>query len=483
MKMDVKNKVVKRYLKSIKEEIEKHGYIISDEEYKYVLEKYTNSSLEFPRIKKEIEVLVESKIMFLKEQRAIEQLKQLNIKEFENFLLVTKSINEQGQEKLKSIQIKVLDEKSIGHNAPIKIKYGEKTGFYKNSAKTSSTTLDKLEYIISQIGNSLGVKMANTNMLYLGDMYLGIISENVCHENEKLVMLSDIKELIDMNNPQINQIIENIYLLRNQSNYLTFKPDENTYHVPIVRGEEEIKLVIDSFIGIVNCLNISAENKQVLRKDYFNMIMLDYLVGNVDRNMNNYGLIVSEKGEISFSPLFDNSTIEIPSMPKEYQQVNGFLIDRKEFLECLFKNYRSDIKDFTDKCYSESATLETLTSALCQKELTESEKEWFYIQKFIPNLTELNKKTFEKRQEEALARSGITDLETITPTAPANGTGYQESYINKSSQKLIEEGPKLVRKLPEHKPNNNDGKINLVLIISIALIIIWLSILGIYFFR
>ena len=56
--------------------------------------------------------------------------------------------------------------------------------------------------------------------------------------------------------------------------------------------EEEINLVVSSFLQVIKALNISEEANRNIRQDYFNMIMLDFIVNNVDRNKNNYGLII-----------------------------------------------------------------------------------------------------------------------------------------------------------------------------------------------
>ncbi len=459
--MKEKNEFVLNYINGIKELFENNGYHISDDNYQKVVNRYMNSSKSFEEIKKEIDKLIEEKIASLKSKKEKERLKKVNIEDYGDTLLTIKSLDNYGYPNIIMSNLSVLNKVGIGHNAPINVKFGNKNGFYKNSARTSSTSLDKFEFIICQIGKMLGVRMAETYQVSLDNNPLGIISENVYNPNETLYMYSEITKFI-------NKDAEEFKALKKELERIS-ENKENVYKIPVVESPEDINIVLDSFLQVIGSLKISSDDKRNIRQDYFNMIMLDFIVNNVDRNQNNYGLIISEYGEVRFSPLFDNSTIDIPSMPKGYQQINGFLVDKTRLLDNLFKNYYDDIKGITSMCLNNRDSFSNKVFNLCSNELDSNEQEWF-LSTFTNNINMVAEKELNKNG--VLDYSNEEELRT-------------ENNINVKASK-VENGPKLVKTKPIQNSNpsevisNKDGKINLIfilLVISLVLITITFIIL------
>lgn len=444
--MEAKNKLVIEYIDRIRDEFLKRGHLINDVTYKKIVAKYINSNKSLEEIKKEIDILVSDKISSLIKEQEQLRLKKVKIEDYQNEELTLKSLDGNGYPHIITSDIEVINQVSDSHNAPINVNFGYKNGFYKNSANTSSATLDKLEYVICQIGKMFGVKMAETYKVYKDNSYLGIISENVCNDNETLYNYSQVTRFIDRNDPDIIALAHELERIGKTKHSAVAKSKENSYKIPIISNERDVQIVIDSFMGALKSLKIPEDSARVIRQDYFNMIMLDFITNNVDRNKNNYGIVLSEYGDVSFAPLFDNSTIHIPSIPEGYQQINGHLIAKSDLLNCLFNHYYDDIKVFSQKCSNSEEEVISSVSNLCSHELDFNEHQWF-MSKFIPNI----KMVAEKEQSRQIADD---------------------------QQQKVEEGPKLVRNKPTDL--NDTGKINLILMLmfmSLILITITFTIL------
>ena len=367
-------------------------------------------------------------------------------KHFEDFqkdLLTIKSLDKHGYPNIITSNIEILSKSDVGHNAPLNVNFGNKNGYYKNSTSTSDSSFDKFEFVICQIGKMFNIKMAETYKVFSDNYYLGIISENVCNYNETLYMYSTISKFINKDSEEIKKILAYLENLSSK---------EKDYKIPIVESPEDIQFVIDSFLQAVRLLKIPEEEQRKIRQDYFNMIILDFIVNNVDRAKDNYGLIINEYGEVRFAPLFDNSTIYVPKIPKGYQQINGFFIAKNNLLDCLYKNYYEDIKSITQTCLHNRESLNNKVYDLCSKELDPEEQSWF-LGTFNENLNMVVDKelglddSYEKTQTEQKEESNESVNEVVEP---------------------VEEGPKLVRTKPI---SSNEGKINLIMILLVVSLI------------
>lgn len=451
--MEDKNNLLVEYFSRLRDEFFKRGYLIPDETYEALLKKYSNSDKSLAEIKGEIELLVAQKIEDIKAENERKRLEQVNIEDYQNVLLTLKSLDERGYPKEIYSQLEFYNRVKFSHNAPINIGFGNKNGFFKNSAQTSIAAFDKYEYIICQIGKMLGVKMAETHKVYYGDSYLGIISENVCEPNETLYTFSNILELLNVNNSEIQGIVAEREMLSHNKSYAMEDAENDANQIPMVDNEEEVKTVIDSFLKVINTLKISEDNKNALKQNYFNMLMLDYLVNNKDRNRNNCGLIIREDGSIRFSPLFDNSAIIIPGLPDGYQQINGFLVNKTELLNCLFSNYYEYISGISQYCANNGEQMINNVANLCNQELDSSDTECF-LAPFANSVYEVAQKELTKDEEQVKGQN-------------------------------LDVGPKLVKIKPESPEEtttpNNGGKINIVmLLLSISLVFILITIIMLF---
>ncbi|MBQ7104785.1 MAG: hypothetical protein IJN90_02900 [Bacilli bacterium] len=262
----------------------------------------------------------------------------------------------------------------IGKNATKMVKFADNNiGFYKNSALTTNAALDDFEYFISIMGREiLGFELANVQRVFdENNEKIGIISENVANENERLMMFSDILDIITQNpTEELLQAATNIRKIR-EENMQTFSDQYGGEKVfPVVTNDEEIVQIIDMFSISIDNLNITKEEKDNMLKKYFEMIVLDVLTGQKDRTNNNYGILYNQQTkETRFSPLFDNSALHMPGVPDNYCQLNGFLIDRNNLMSVLVNNYSEITLDIINPILERKDDILTRSQRLSQRVL------------------------------------------------------------------------------------------------------------------
>jgi len=433
--MEDKNKLVIQYIDRIRDEFLKRGHLINDNTYNKIIAKYKDSRKPIEEIKSEIDLLVLGKIERIKVKQEKERLKKERIENYQDVLLTLKSMDKQGF--LNIIQSYVVtSEKKESNEYHSKVRFGSKNGVFKNNGIVSNAVLDKLEFIICQIGKMFDINVAETYKVYKDSTYIGIISENVCNYNETLYTFNELTRFVDSNDSDIQQLNNELERLKNKKNKLNKKKEI----FPIVDSKNDILIIINSFLSLLNSLKITEENKRTIKEEYFKMLMLDFIVNNVDRSHENYGLIISEYGEVKFSPLFNNSMLEHHDIPYGYQQINGFLINKIALLNCLYEKYYDEIKRVASNCLYNKEDIIVYIKKISKNELDSDENEWF-INIIIDNINMIIEKEQSRNNNEP-------DLSEI---------------------------PKLVRT----KSNlNNQGKINLVyILLSISLILIFTTLI------
>lgn len=297
--------------------------------------------------------------------------------------------------------IEVIKEVGIGKNQTKQIVYSNKeSGFYKNSALITNAMLDNLEFFISIVGQYvLGVNMAQTLQVYdMDNNPMGIISKNVAQDNERLITFSNLNQLlIDTKNLEIQLIANQISELHQKTKQTFFNSRGEPRIESVLENEEDIKLAIDMFPMALDYLNLPEMEKEEIKKDYFKMIILDLVTGQIDRNNDNYGIVANPETDKSrFAQLFDNSTIHIPGLPTNFYYINGFLIDRKQMINCLLSNYGEYATDIIGNMVDNRDEIISRTEHFASQELSQTEKKWF-MTIFKNNLDTMSEVTIEKR--------------------------------------------------------------------------------------
>ena len=258
----------------------------------------------------------------------------------------------------------------------------------------------EFEYIICAFGKKLGVKMAETYKIYIDNNYMGIISEGIDKVGDIKYDASDLIKLRE-NNPNNFPIdtsgydkIINEY--KNLSNPNNIKMIGDSNYI-VLDTTEDIEKAISLFPKIMSLFQISDEQKQKIEQDYFNMLVLDSVIGNVDRVMDNYGVVQRKNGKIEFSPLFDNATITIPDIPQQYAKINSYLIDKSRIMDVLYEKYYDKIKPITSQILEHRDEYYKFIKDISQKELNESEQRWFVEDTFNKNLDRICER--ERKQQ------------------------------------------------------------------------------------
>ena len=144
-------------------------------------------------------------------------------------------------------------------------KYVKKTireGKEVNSYENFSEKLAEL------IANNIEIKNAHIDIgIYQGE--LGCLSYDINEQMEEIV------SLITKKYPKYNE--KNLY-------------------------DEQNKIYYS-----INMILNSLDNKN-LEKDFFKILIFDYIIGNTDRHSNNWAIIRKENNEIEIAPLYDNGS-------------------------------------------------------------------------------------------------------------------------------------------------------------------------------
>jgi hypothetical protein len=223
--------------------------------------------------------------------------------------------------------INILGSAGLGYNAPQIVNINGVDGFLKDSSNSMSS-FDKYEYLISKLGKYLGIKTANEYLVRDNDKTY-LFSASVAKKDDKLIMASSLKDEL------INTGIPMDVLLGLKEQIDSFNNDLESNGMRV--SPEQIEFAINTFITKIHLLK--PENEEEIIRDYIRMCFFDTLIGNKDRNTNNYGLVKNSNGSYSFAPLFDSSTLFMPKVSDELCNINGYFFERKSLLKYLLNTY------------------------------------------------------------------------------------------------------------------------------------------------
>ena len=264
-----------------------------------------------------------------------------------------------------NVEIEEIGPAGAGYNAPMKVRVNGVLGFKKKSINCS--TFDSFEYLISQLGKMLDIKVADTYFFDDGSIF----SRSIYEEGEEFITGGDILKCVIVSEDEIQEIIDENKQMDESMELVMVKDREKR----IARTPEEIEYVVNQYISRIDRLNV--DNRDEIVKDYIRMLFLDVLTGNKDRVSGNYGLI--KRGDhYSFAPSFDSSTIAYPGIADNYVQLNHYLIDRKDFYNYLISNYFECLSDIFNKDRKQIIDkMRSLSSRVFSKEEDKSNREWF----------------------------------------------------------------------------------------------------------
>ena len=193
------------------------------------------------------------------------------------------------------------------------------------------TAVDDIEIAICQIGRLLNFDIIEEYRLYnMNKMKDSIIIKDLVNENE-FYNVENLKK-------RFSKLITAGKLKKE-------KWFEDSEQLTVANTKDDYKLIIDYGINILKSLpSILEEDYKKIEKKYFDMLLFDSLIGQSERNLEDYGIICDkETKRYTYAPLFDNV---FPTILKnnDVMSVNGITCNRYEFIECLFYNYYDKIE-------------------------------------------------------------------------------------------------------------------------------------------
>lgn len=253
------------------------------------------------------------------------------------------SVTDNGDMVCAPATVTVLKDVGAGITHPQIIELNGEIGFQKDSRSVDDS--DDLEMIINYLGRLLGVKMAQTYRCFAPDgTAYSLISISVAQPGESIFItmreaLSIVAQKVRCGELRMPEWADAYEKLLNNKAY----PDVPDAFESRAISPEDIRLAID--VGLYVIAVIAGEDSravQTMKADYLNMILLDAITGQVDRTMENYGLVCNNKTKrYSFAPLFDNATLVKPYTQPGECMVNGIICDRSQLIRILLscQNY------------------------------------------------------------------------------------------------------------------------------------------------
>ena len=264
-----------------------------------------------------------------------------------------------------NVEIEEIGPAGAGYNAPMKVRVNGVLGYKKKSVNCS--TFDSFEYLISQLGKMLNIKVADTYFFDDGSIF----SRSIYDEGEEFITGGDILKYVTISEDEIKEIGEERKQFNETLELVRVKDQDKR----IAKTPEEIGYVVNQYIDVINRLKV--DNRDEIVRDYIRMCFLDVLTGNKDRVSGNYGLIKSGD-DYSFAPSFDSSTIGYPGIDDNYVQLNGYLIDRKDLYNYLVSNHYDCLSDIFDKDREKVIdVMKSLLDKVFPNEEDKDNREWF----------------------------------------------------------------------------------------------------------
>ena len=251
-----------------------------------------------------------------------------------------------GESTCYSANLQIIGKADEGWSSPdyVLLSYNGKTitGYLKLYEKLGEK--NEIEIVLNQIGCIIEVSLAETVVAYLDaecTVQLGIISVSVVqHSQERFVCFREMRDelYLKLINGEIGRTpwIDRWMRIRGRKAFLP--PD--TWEITA----DGLQEYFDTLCFAEEILALFAPIHQVklveFGKSYLEMLVFDLLVGQADRSPSNYGCIInSEDKELRFSPLFDNSTLSKPFIPKSCISLNHMLMDRAITAEVCRKKF------------------------------------------------------------------------------------------------------------------------------------------------
>ena len=225
-----------------------------------------------------------------------------------------------------------------GINAP-QYAYAEGAGYgwFKCCAATDRD-MEELEVWLAFLGSRLGVHMAETWLVLAGNgTKLGCFSRDVAGADGTFVTAdeSKVRWAAMAQPPRWAVEAAAIYAAAPKAEPL---PD---HRLSIVNDPETLKKLLVFVYGV-----LSRDGQYDVSASFADMVLLDCLVGQKDRNMNGIGLVFRPDGRAEMAALFDNASILLPGLEESAVGFCNILTDGALLAQCTAELFPQQTRNF-----------------------------------------------------------------------------------------------------------------------------------------
>ena len=357
-------------------------------------------------------------------------------------------------------------------------------GEYVKNSSNEKITQNDIELLLGHIARFImGINVTDTYKVAKDGVSEGIIKRDAPKlSTEEIFTMAQLDKIIDpksFGRPEVQKMLEKISELR-KTNSKTFPSTSQSAETTeiVLETPKECKTAVEYGLQIINNTKGSEEDVANMRREYFNMLMLDLLSNNGTRTLDNYGIIKdATNNKVRMQPLSNNSGMTTPGIPNTMMRINIFVCDRQSLRECLYKYYYDDIKDLSASLTnSEKVNLESI-DYLTSTDLDEQDKSWVQpiIEDNYGKMVSLEKEKRTQRGEPE--EPNVRDIDMQAKLALEINENIKQNLIQSKEKTMGELKKKKTNKM--ELTNNEYGFIGVISILTVFLIACCFCILAI----
>ncbi len=261
------------------------------------------------------------------------------------------SLDLSGTYEIQAADCEIIGRSSAGITRPLIVTVNGKRGFLKDSSLYDEG--DDLEFLINAIGRYLDIPMAeeyrvlNRNMEKDSFLSMDVASG----AGDTFYEMSAVRQMTADRVLKNNEILQPWMIDWGEVIQHPAFPDIEGAFEYLCESESAYDIAINFPVYLLEYyFGKNKEALELFRKRYFEMLMFDIFVGQVDRTMENYGIITDQTWkEYSMAPLFDCATLAKPYLPDNIYVINELAADRETLFRILATRYHRYIIPMADK--------------------------------------------------------------------------------------------------------------------------------------
>lgn len=237
------------------------------------------------------------------------------------------------------LNLNITDENYLNTNTK-KVLIDGKTVAYLDMS--SSAEIQDYRLICSELANLFEIRSSTSYKIKTSDNKAGLIKRSIENANEIAISLNKIiKKLYQK--IQSGELKDDVFV--NGLNSI----QQSSFGNPIT-DEKEIKKVVDVALYAISksFVTMTAADFIKCKKNYLQMILFDYIVGQTKRTFDSYSVVVDkESGAASFGGMTSFDCSPMPNQQSSEYVLNTSVVNRVALINTIYKNYYSEIAEFS----------------------------------------------------------------------------------------------------------------------------------------